>query len=97
MTNSFSVNSQCAEQVFFLYNRPNINNSIPCYDGCRPCWACIAQTRQEEQNLNATLWETVFPEYFDEPPPGTNPEIDDDDDSDEDDDDSSSSSKFILD
>ena len=99
-TNSLSVNTQCAEQVFFLYNRPNVNNSIPCYNECQPCLTCINQTRQEEQSLNGTLWETVFPEYFAEPPPGTIPAIDDDDDSeedDDDDDDDDDDSKYVCD
>ena len=78
------VSDQCQQQILFWF-RPdnivttNIDTTTPCLTfGCQECYDCLAATFNTS-DLNATLWETLYPDFFvDEPSNSTD---DDDDDS----------------
>ena len=83
---ALSVSELCQEQVLFLYQHENVNNDIPCYAECEPCYSCLLQVNADRHlaELNATLWESVFPGYFGDVETNDTDSSEDDSDSGED-------------
>ena len=73
---SARVNDQCEQQILYWFRPDNTEPTTPCLPHCQPCYDCLAAVHNTSE-LNTTLWETLYPQFFE----SENNDTDDDDDS----------------